>query len=202
MNRAVLLDLFVHFGFLSLVAVGGANAVVPEMHRHFVDVQHAMTAAEFARWFALAQAMPGPNVLIVGLLGWKLARVTGAVVALVAMCAPSSVLTYFVSRSWDRLKSQEWRRAFQVALVPITTGLVLATGIVLATGSEGLRWKECAVTAAFAAAAMSSRLNPLWNPFRGRLDRSFLVAPAHIDRTLGARAIQSLAFEFARVEIR
>ena len=53
-----------------------------------------MTDADFAQLFALSQAAPGPNVLIVSLIGWKVAGVAGGVVAMLAMSGPSSLLTY------------------------------------------------------------------------------------------------------------
>ena len=81
--------------------------------------------------FALSQAAPGPNVLIVSLIGWKAAGVAGAVVAMAAMCAPSSVLTYFVAHAWDRFRDAPLRIAIQHGLAPVTVGLILAAGYVL-----------------------------------------------------------------------
>ena len=43
-----LIVLAVHFAILSLFAIGGAMAVVPEMHRQAVDVAHWMTERQFA----------------------------------------------------------------------------------------------------------------------------------------------------------
>ena len=44
-----------------------------------------MTGADFVQMFALSQAAPGPNVLIVSLVGWKAAGIAGAVVAMAAV---------------------------------------------------------------------------------------------------------------------
>lgn len=49
------------FGLMSLFAVGGAAAAVPEMHRIAVDVHHRMTDKQFADAYAIAQLSPGPN---------------------------------------------------------------------------------------------------------------------------------------------
>ena len=65
------------FGLLSLFAVGGANSAMPEMHRVAVDVQHWMTDQQFADIFAISQLSPGPNVLIVTLIGYSVAGVCG-----------------------------------------------------------------------------------------------------------------------------
>ncbi|MBN8919935.1 MAG: chromate transporter, partial [Rhizobiales bacterium] len=57
----------VHFALLSLLAFGGVNAVVPEMHRQAVEVAGWMTDRQFADMFAIAQLAPGPNMMIVAL---------------------------------------------------------------------------------------------------------------------------------------
>ena len=86
------------FGLMSLFAVGGANSAIPEMHRIAVDVQHWMTDKQFADIFAISQLSPGPNVLIVTLIGYSVAGVAGALAATLAMCGPTAILAYYVSR--------------------------------------------------------------------------------------------------------
>ena len=49
--------------------------------------------AQFTELFAIAQAAPGPNFLIVTIIGFVVAGVPGALAATVAICGPSSVLT-------------------------------------------------------------------------------------------------------------
>ena len=79
------------FGLMSLFAVGGANSAIPEMHRVAVDVQHWMTDKQFADMYAISQLSPGPNVLIVTLIGYSVGGVAGGLVATLAMCAPTAV---------------------------------------------------------------------------------------------------------------
>src|SRR4030081_3970718 len=83
------------FGLMSLFAVGGANAAIPEMHRIAVDVRHWMTDTQFADVFAISQMSPGPNVLIVALIGYSVAGVTGGLVATLAMCGPTAGSAYY-----------------------------------------------------------------------------------------------------------
>src|SRR6266851_2850294 len=98
------------FGVMSLFAVGGANAAIPEMHRVAVDVQHWMTDQQFADVFAISQLSPGPNVLIVTLIGYSVAGVAGALVATLAMCGPTAILAYYVSRLMTRSSHWRWPR--------------------------------------------------------------------------------------------
>ena len=69
---------------MSLFAVGGALSAIPEMHRIAVDVNHWMSDRQFADMVAIAQLSPGPNVLVVTLIGFHVAGVAGGLVATLA----------------------------------------------------------------------------------------------------------------------
>src|SRR3979490_3099835 len=96
------------FGLMSLFAVGGANAAIPEMHRVAVEVQHRLTDKQFADVYAISQLSPGPNVLIVTLIGYSVAGVAGALGATLAMCVPTATLAYVVSGLMARLRGSRW----------------------------------------------------------------------------------------------
>ena len=150
-----------YFALLSLFAVGGANAAIPEIHRVAVDVMHWMNDHQFADMFAISQVSPGPNVIIVTLIGYHVAGLTGAAVATLAMVGPTCVLAFLVARVWDRFKEARWRIAIQAGLVPVSLGLISASAFVLARAADhsvlaGL------ITAATAVVAFATRVNPLW----------------------------------------
>jgi chromate transporter len=149
------------FGLMSLFAVGGANSAIPEMHRVAVDVQHWLTDKQFADVFAISQLSPGPNVLIVTLIGYSVAGVAGALVATLAMCVPTAVLAYFVSHLLNRSSHSRWPGIIQAALVPLSIGLMGASGLILARTSDRT-WTAALVTAAAAVLAFATRLTPLW----------------------------------------
>jgi chromate transporter len=156
-----LVGLITTFALLSLLAIGGANAAVPEMHRIAVDVHHWMTEKQFADTFAIAQLSPGPNVLIVTLIGYAVAGVAGAVGATVAMCVPTAILAYVVSRRLSRSSASRWPAVIQAALVPLSIGLMAASGLVVAQAADKT-WLAALVTVVVAAVAAATRLNPLW----------------------------------------
>ena len=156
-----MLELFLYFALPSLVAVGGINTVMPEMQRIVVETRGWMSGADFTQLFALSQAAPGPNVLIVSLIGWKVAGLPGAFVALAAFCLPAAILAWTVGGLWERFRDAPWRALVQRALHPVTTGLVFAGGYVLAM-PEGLDWRNALIACASAGALVATRLNPLW----------------------------------------
>jgi chromate transporter len=149
------------FGLMSLFAVGGANSAIPEMHRVAVDVQHWMTDQQFADVFAISQMSPGPNVLIVTLIGYSVAGIAGALVATISMCVPTAVLAYCVSRLLTRSSHARWPAITQAALVPLSIGLMGASGLILAETSDRT-WTAALVTAVAAVLAATTRLNPFW----------------------------------------
>ena len=149
------------FALLSLLAFGGVNTVVPEIHRSAVDVHHWMSDQDFANYFAIAQASPGPNALIVTLVGWKVAGLAGALVATAALCAPACLLTFVVVRVWDRIQQSPWRATVQAGLAPVTVGLIAASAFLLCRASDR-SLALLAITGATAAMTYFTRLNPLW----------------------------------------
>ncbi|HXW41694.1 MAG TPA: chromate transporter, partial [Xanthobacteraceae bacterium] len=124
------------FAVLSLFAIGGGNSAVPEMHRFSVDVQHWLTDRQFADTFALAQLTPGPNLIIVALIGYHVAGVAGALVAMLAMCGPTGVFAFFVGRASDRFRQSRWHAALSHGLVPVTVGLIASSALVVATTAD------------------------------------------------------------------
>jgi chromate transporter len=145
---------------LSLIAFGGANGVLPEMQRQVVDVHHWMTAQEFAGLYALAQAAPGPNLMVVTLVGLRVGGFWGALVATGAIAVPSSVLTVLVAGVWDRFKNAGWRTALQAGLQPVTIGLVAASAALL-IDSTVLDWRTASVVIVTTALFIFTRLHPL-----------------------------------------
>ena len=149
------------FGVMSLFAVGGANSALPEMHRVAVDVQHWLTDKQFADAFAISQLSPGPNVLIVTLIGYSVAGVAGALVATLAMCLPTALMAYGVSRVLTRSSHSRWPAILQAALVPLSIGLMGASGYILARTSDHT-WLAAAITIGAAVVASATKLNPFW----------------------------------------
>jgi chromate transporter len=155
------LALALTFATMSLFAVGGANSAIPEMHRVAVDVNHWLTDKQFTDVYAIAQLSPGPNVLIVTLIGYSVAGLLGALVATVAMCVPTAVLALIVSRFLTRASQARWPGIVQAALVPLSIGLMGASGFILARTSDRTV-VAVLVTVGAAVLASLTKLNPLW----------------------------------------
>jgi chromate transporter len=159
--NATLLALATIFSQLSLLAFGGGNTILPEMQRQVVEVHHWMPASEFSALFALAQAAPGPNMMVVTLVGWHVAGWAGMLVTSVAKFGPSSLVTIAALHAWDRFKDRPWRRIAQRGLVPVTAGLVAASALLIAKASDP-SWIAWAITGVCAVLAFRTKIHPLW----------------------------------------
>jgi chromate transporter len=158
-----LLELALYFGMLSLISVGGLPSVMSEMQRIVIDVEHWVEPEEFLQLYAVGQASPGPNMLIVSLIGWKVAGLAGAFVALIAMCGPAAVLSWWVAGLWDRFKDSPWRAAIQRAMAPLVVGLTFSGGYALATPTGTPDWRLWLIVGLSAAGMLRlKKLNPLW----------------------------------------
>lgn len=157
---AILLTLALIFTQLSLIAFGGGNAILPDIERQVVQVHHWMTSEQFGALFALAQAAPGPNLMIVPLIGWHVAGLPGLLVSSLAKFGPSSLVTGAALRLWERFRERPWRRRVQAGITPVTAGLVLASAIVICRAStQGIGL--AAIALGSAAVMTFTRLHPL-----------------------------------------
>jgi chromate transporter len=122
-----LISLAACFGLLSLLAVGGGTAVLPEM-QSLMAHQFGIDHIRFVHTYSIGQIAPGPNMLMVLVIGFQIAGVLGAIVVLFSFFLPSSILCFYVGRIWDHFGESPWRRSIQNALEPISIGL-MASGV-------------------------------------------------------------------------
>jgi chromate transporter len=145
---------------LSLLQVGGALAIAPDLHRVVVDRLALLSDAQFAAAIAIAQASPGPNTLYVALVGYQAAGVVGAAVAQLAILLPSSMLAVAAGR-WGTSRGRSRAvRAFRAAMAPITIALLGATSWIIVSQTGG--WRVVAAAGASAVAVWRTRLHILW----------------------------------------
>lgn len=157
----VLLDLFLQFFLLAFVAFGGASALLPELHRVVVENRHWLDDTTFTQLFAIAQAAPGPNVLVVTLIGWEVAGVGGALAATLGMCLPMSLLIFLLFGHWERFRDAPWRQAIQLGVAPLAVGLVASSAFLIArtTSPNLIGWL---LVLSVILLQLHTRIHPLW----------------------------------------
>jgi len=145
-----LLALALVFAPLSLVSIGGGNAVLAEMRHQAVVVHGWMTQREFADLFALSRAAPGPGALLATLIGWHTAGWRGVLVVSLAFFLPSSLLVYGVARVWNRWRGSALHAAVEAGFAPVAIGLAGAGAFAVLESAEAglLAWATALAVAA------------------------------------------------------
>ena len=174
------LSLLTHFMSLSLLAVGGAITVAPDMHRYLVDETRWLSDAQFTSSIALAQAAPGPNVLFIALLGWNIGlnaaggigagpqawgmALTGVAVTMAGILLPSTTLTFMAARWGHRNRNLRAVRAFKQGMAPIVIGLLVSTGWILASAHSNQKtdWPLWLLTAISTLLVWRTKIHLLW----------------------------------------
>lgn len=171
-------SMFLHFATLSLLAVGGAIATAPDMHRYLVGEQAWLSESQFNASISLAQAAPGPNVLFVALLGWHVGlnaavgvgatawawALLGMVVAMTGILLPSTVLSLAATRWAHRNRERRGVRAFKAGMAPIVIALLVATGWVLSSAHSNPAedWRLWLLTVVVIGVVWRTQVPLLW----------------------------------------
>ena len=156
------------FGVLSLLSIGGANATIPEIHRQIVGGLHWMNDNTFADLVAIGQTAPGPNVLVISMIGWHMAGLAGMLTATIAIVLPSAVLALILGRLMTRYAALEWIGLARKALAPIAVGFMLASGFVMTRASfEGSL--SLVIVVAVAGLVVFTKTSPVWGIMAGAL---------------------------------
>ena len=156
------LALTVHLAWVSSISFGGFPTVLPDVRNFVVSTNGWMTDQEFANLFAMAQSIPGPNmILMMSFVGWKVWGFPGALASAFATFGPPCAMYFTAYRLWDRFRAAPWQRVVRLGLARVVVGLVIASGTVMAHTADN-SWQAVAVTIAAAAITLVTRLNPMW----------------------------------------
>jgi chromate transporter len=137
--------LFVSFTVLALQGFGGVLAVV---QREFVEKKRWMTNEEFIEDWAVAQVMPGPNVINLALIiGGRYFGLKGAMAALSGMLAAPLLIVLTLALVYAQFASRPEVAGALRGMGAVAAGLIGATAIKLAKGlkTSVLGWRWCTV---------------------------------------------------------
>lgn len=163
------LQLIAMFGVLSLLSIGGGNAVLPDMHLQAVKHHHWLSDSQFADVFSISQTAPGPSILIVTMIGYAAGfeaggvpgAILGGVIATIAMVLPAASLVYAITLFWQKAEQSKWRIAVEKGFAPLTVGLILASSLVMSRAADH-DWRAYTLTAVCTLIFVRTTINPLY----------------------------------------
>lgn len=109
MDRKLLWKLFISTLYLSAFTFGGGYVIVTLMKKKFVDDYKWISEKEMLNFVAIAQSAPGAiavNGAIV--VGFKLAGLVGALVAVIGTVIPPFVIISLISFAYDAFRANIW----------------------------------------------------------------------------------------------
>ncbi|MGK5069483.1 Chromate transport protein [compost metagenome] len=125
-----LADLFFSFTWLALQGFGGVLAVI---QREMVERKRWLTQEEFLEDWAVAQIMPGPNVVNLSLMvGGRYFGLKGALAALAGMLAVPLVIVLVLGVLYTRFGDNAQMAGALRGMAAVSAGMIAATGVKLA----------------------------------------------------------------------
>lgn len=155
------IEVFLLFARLGLVAFGAGTSVLAEMERESVQrgwIDHT----QFVHAFALSQITPGPQMLLVAVVGYYAAGVEGALAASAGFFLPPGILTLLLASVWSRASSGGWPDAIRRALGPVAVGLMAAGVYAIAPAALAGIWPVLLFGAAMTWLLAMPDRSPLW----------------------------------------
>lgn len=148
------------FALLSVLAVGGGAAVLPETKALVVDTHHWLTDDQFRDIYGLGQVVPGPNMLMVMVIGYHVTGFLGALLAYIGFFLPAGAISLAASRVWDHFEGSPWRASIQRGMAPMVVGLMAAGTISIGrTAIDGASTVAIAI-AVFVGVYFVKKVNP------------------------------------------
>ena len=122
-------DLFVSFSLLALQGFGGVLAVV---QRVLVEEKRWLTREQFIEDWAVAQIMPGPNVVNLSLMiGGRHFGLAGALVGVAGMLTAPLVVVLLLAMAFGGVSDSAWAQGALRGMGAVSAGLIAAVGLKL-----------------------------------------------------------------------
>ena len=154
-----LAELFISFVIVSVSGFGGA---LPWARRMIVEQKHWMTTEEFNEAFALAQFLPGPNVVNFSVVfGSRFGGAAGAAVALAGLMGPPLVIVTVLAMLYAQFGELEILGRILSGITATAAGLLIAVVGKMAVPLFTKRWNWAPAIAILAFAGVAIMRWPL-----------------------------------------
>lgn len=164
---AALVRVFVPIG---VTTFGGGLAMIPAIEHTVVIEQGWLDARAFADAIALGQITPGPVAICATFIGYRVAGLLGALVATLAMFAPSISLALAAGHSVDRFRASPLVDGALRTLAPVVIGMLAAATFSLGRAAVGVPVDAVLAGVSFLVLVIRP-VSPLWMLVGGGLVR-------------------------------
>lgn len=154
-------DLFISFTLLALQGFGGVVAVV---QREVVEKKRWMTREQFVEDWAVAQVLPGPNVVNLSLMiGARYFGTGGALASMAGMLAVPLLVVLVLAYFYAYWANQPWMAGALRGMGAAAAGVIAASSLKLvpALRANVLTWPVCLALLAITFVAIAVLRLPL-----------------------------------------
>lgn len=152
----IYVQLFWAFFVPGIIGYGGGPATIPLMEKEVVGTYSWLTTTQFSELLALGNALPGPIATkIAAYVGFEVAGVLGAAVALFATIAPSLLLMLVLLKLLYRNRNSPRVKRLSSFVLPVIALLMaeLTFGF-FQTSVTAIQWIPTILLAVFAYVAL------------------------------------------------
>ena len=130
-----LLQLILTFLKIGTFTFGGGMVMIAFLEQDVVNTFGWLSHREFVDAIALGQVTPGPVIISSVFIGYKVAGLLGAPLAMIAISLPSFLMTIAAAGQLRRLRTNQLLQAFLKGVSPAVIGMILAAGVGIARAS-------------------------------------------------------------------
>jgi chromate transporter len=131
----MLWDFFLVMLKVGTFAFGGGYAMITPLHYELVTHFGWLTEAEFSSAVAIGQITPGPLMIMVAFMGYKIAGAAGATLGTIGLFLPSALIVLAIAKSYLRFKDLPFIQGMMRGVSLAVIGLLAAVAIDLGRSS-------------------------------------------------------------------
>lgn len=154
-------ELFLRFLLISLVAFGGGQAALPLVEQVAVQQTGWVSASTFGAAVAFSYLTPGPVLIVATFIGFQVAGIPGALAATAGAFLAPWALAGLAAREIQRFASHRWLRSFGAGAAPAVAGL-MGFAVVDLSRHAAPTWAFVAIAFGAAIIALSPRVHPFF----------------------------------------
>ena len=157
----ILLELFIYFVMISMLAFGGGNAVISLLEQISVERMQWVTPQDFAAAIGFAYVTPGPILITSAFIGYRAGGFSGALVATVGVFLVPWFLSVLAAHQVQRYIQHPWLQGFGLGASPAVIGLLGITVFTLGRYAfDG--WVYAVISASALVLALFTRVSPIF----------------------------------------
>lgn len=160
-KKYILIQVLVTFATISVMLFGGAYVSIPLIQEIIVHNLKWLTQPEFTYGLAVGQVTPGPIVISAAFIGYKVAKIYGAIAATIGIFLPPFILMIVGANLLERIKQSPQIQAAMNGIRPAVVGMIFAAFWIV--GKTALpNWVSGLIFLSSLLALVHWRINVVW----------------------------------------